>query len=204
MYSKYHISINNEIIYTAVFKSVALNRFLKYPKITIVDIGAGYCDLEKKLLNILSPNQEITIIAVDNSINMLKKSKTTLRKYPYNIQFVLANATSIDIPDDLSDITFIINVFPYIRDIRKVLAEAYRITRGDRIVVITKPVRDRFNFWERSFDGMKIYFHENFEDAIDIARFQMLENMPININPIQDVKIIEAQIGKLIVLKVLK
>lgn len=204
VYSKYHISMNKEIIYSAVFKSMILNKSLRNPKITITNIGAGYCELEKKLLDVVSPEQDISIIAVDSSINMLKNSKITLRKYPYNIQFVLADATSTGITNDWSDITFVINVLPYITNIKGVLAELYRITRANRIIVIVKPVRDRFNFWERCFDGIKMCFHENVESAIDLERFQIIENVSININPIQDIKIIEVQIGKLMVLKVLK
>lgn len=203
-YSKYHISINKEIIYNAVFKSKILNKFLRKPEITIVDIGAGYCDLEKKLLDVVSPNQNISIIAVDNSVKMLKNSKISLRKYPYKIQFVFADANSTSIPDDWSDITFLINVIPYIRDARGVLTELYRITRANGIIVIVKPVKDRFNFWERCFNGMEIYFHENFEDNIDLTKFQIVENTSIKMNPVQDVKMIEIQIGKLIVLKVVR
>lgn len=204
VYSKYHISMNKEIIYNAVFKSMILNNFLKSPKITIADIGVGYCDLEKKLLDGVSPEQDISIIAVDNSINMLKNSNISLREYPYNIQFLLADANSTGIPDDWSDITFLINVISYIKDVRGVLTELYRITRANGIIVIVKPIREGFNFWERCFDGIKICCHENFEDNIDLSRFQIIENISININPVQDVKIIELQIGKLMVLKVLK
>lgn len=203
-YSKCHISINNEIIYNAVFKSNTFNEFLRKPQITIADIGAGYCALEKKLLNVLRPDQDISIIAVDSSVNMIKNSKIILKKYPFNIQFIMADAFSTGVKSDCSDITFVINVLPYIKDVRAVLTELYRITHSKGIIVIVQPVRDSFNFWDRCFDGIKIYFHENFEKVIDLERFQIVENVSINLTPIQDVDIIKVKIGKLIILKVLK
>lgn len=203
-YSKCHISMNNEIIYNAVFKSNTLNEFLRKPKMTVVDIGAGCCDLEKKLVGVLSPNQDISIIAIDISSNILKNSKIVPQKYPFNIQFVLADATSTGLKSDCSDITYIINVLPYIEDVRSLLNELYRITRTNGIIVIVKPVRDRFNFWQRYFDEIKIHFQENFENVIDLERFQLVENISIDLNPIQDVKIIKVPIAKLMVLKVLK
>lgn len=203
-YHKHHISMDKEIIYNAVFKSTILNKYLRKSKITIVDVGAGCCDLEEKLLDVLSLDQDVSMVALDMSSNMLKNSKIVPKKYPFSIQFISADAISAGVKSDCSDITFIINVLPYIDDVRSLLSELYRITRTNGIIVIVKPVKDRFNFWERYFDDIKIYFHENFENIIDLERFQIVENSPIELNPIQDVEIIKVQIGKLMIIKVLK
>lgn len=203
-YSKCHISINNKIIYNTVFKSNIVRKFLRKTNITIVDIGAGCCDLAEKLLNAFHREQDVTMIAVDISSNMFKNSKIIPKKCPFNIRFVLADATSTGLKSDCSDITFVINVLPYIEDVKALLCELYRITHNDGIVVIVKPVKDRFNFWERSFEEIKIQFHDNFENIVDLKRFQIIENNTIDLNPIQDVKIIKIEIGKLMILKVLK
>ena len=203
-YSKRHISINNKIIYNVVFKTNIVNEFLRKTKITIVDIGAGCCDLEKKLMDVLSSNQDILIIATDISSNMIKNSKIVPEKYPFNIQFVLADATYTGLQSDCSDITFVINVLPYIEDVRTLLSELYRITRTKGIIVIVNPIKGKFNFWEKYFDEIKIYFHEKLENIFDLERFQLVENISIDLNPIQYMKMIKVPIAKLMILKVLK
>ncbi len=203
-YSEHHISMNNEIISNAVFKSATLKKFLRKSRITLVDIGAGCCDLEKKLVDVLNPNQDIRIIAVDRSSNMLRNRKIVSEKFPVNIGFIVAEATSLGLRDDCSEITFVINVLPYIKNIKLFSNEMHRITRNKGLIVIVNPVKDKFNFWERYFHDIKIYFHENIEKFFSSNKFQLIENSPINLNPVQDVEIIKVSIARLMVVKVKK
>jgi len=203
-YSKHHISMNNGIICNAVFKSDTINKFLRKSKITLVDIGAGCCDLEKKLVDVLNPNQDILIIAIDRSSNMLRNRKMIPERFPFNIRFIVAEATSLGLRDNCSEITFVINVLPYIKNIKLFSNELYRITRNKGLIVIVNPVKDKFNFWERYFNDIKIHFHENIENFFVSNKFQVIENLPINLNPVQDVEIIKVPIAKLLVVKAKK
>ena len=203
-YREHHISMNNEIICNAVFKSNTINKFLRKSEITLVDIGAGCCDLEKKLVDVLSPDQDIQIIAVDRSSNMLRNKKIAPEGFPFNIRFIVADATSLGLQDDCSEITFVINVLPYIKNIKLFSNEMHRITRNKGLIVIVNPMNNRFDFWEKYFNGIKIYFHENIEKIFCSNKFQLIENSQINLNPVQDVEIIKVPIAKLMVVKVKK
>jgi ubiquinone/menaquinone biosynthesis C-methylase UbiE len=203
-YNKHHTSMNNEIICNAVFKSNTINNFLRKSEITLVDIGAGCCDLEKKLVDVLSPDQDILIIAVDRSSNMLRNKKIVPEGFPFNIRFLVADATSLGLQDNCSEITFVINVLPYIKNIKSFSNELYRITRNKGLIIIVNPVKDKFNFWERYINDLKIHFHENIEKFFSSNKFQLIENSQINLNPVQDVEIIKVPIAELIIVKVKK
>lgn len=203
-YQQQHISMNREEISNSVLCGKELLRYCAKPNLKILDIGAGFCDLEKKILRSTNFANIIEITALDQSTNMLRQCRRDLCHFQVKINFLGTDALKSRLPTDYSNITFLINVLPYLPKWEKVIHELYRITANGGIIVIVVPIQNKLKFWKTDFGGGKICLNENIEPFFTKAEFKLIEKKLIHITPIPQIRIIKIPIAKKLIYKVTK
>ena len=198
-YRSTHISIKDRIFYQEILNNSIVKRLLSRSNQTIVDVGAGICDLERILQKLIASNQNCKIIAIDRSPNMLRKGLELQTNSPFTLEFIVADVKCCPIPDNIADLTFAINVIPYIEDIKALSHELYRITKPSGFFILIQP--EKCKFWEEKFEDIQVIFHNNTQRIFSSIGFQLLEKKFITVYPIPDVKNISMKIASLMVFK---
>lgn len=200
-YLKNHVSSNTNYMFNIILKSDIINSEFDKNDVIMVDVGAGLCDLEKKLIECKIINK-ISCIALDQSKNMLSIGKKNLENLDHNINFIIANANQIPLADNTSDITFLINVLPYVENPKETLNEINRVTKVGGKFVTINPIKETHGFWENNFEGINIHFHKNINKTIEEAGFEVLKEQHIKICPIKNLDDIKVTIGNLYLARV--
>jgi ubiquinone/menaquinone biosynthesis C-methylase UbiE len=200
-YDQNHISTNFDPILKTIFDSSLLNRYLSKKKISIIDVGAGSCDFETILFTKRKFTDNDVVVALDFSKSMVEKC---MRKTMYNIHPLVSDATSLALRNNCSDITIFLNVLPYIENVENAMSELFRITKKNGIIIIVKPIRDQYGFWEDQFENIEINYHDNFKECIQSNMFKVLEMSDVAIYPIDEVDCIKVPIAELLILGVIK
>lgn len=199
-YEAKHVSVKDRVFYQEILDSDVIRQRLSRPCQTILDVGAGTCDLEKILQRLISRSQNCKVIALDANLNILRSGLEIRRILPFTLKIVVADARSCPIKDRTSDITFVLNVTPYIENLEVLACELRRITKGGGLLVLLQP--EKCIFWEEEFEGVKLKFHERAEETFHFAGFRLLEAKPINIYPVPGVESIVIRIASLMIFEV--
>jgi ubiquinone/menaquinone biosynthesis C-methylase UbiE len=201
-YNKLHKGINFYPFYSTLLSLQSLRRKFTYPNLTILDIGAGKCDLENILAKNISLNRINKVIALDRCPKILSQAKVIENKLPFPIEFRVADAENTNLPKDFSDITFALNVIPYITNLPSFSQEMFRITNRLGLLILLAPKKSPF--WQKSFESVTVIFHNNIEKTVMKSGFKTLERKNITILPIPNVKNITLDIAQIFVFEVLK
>ena len=197
-YNRDHFSIKDSILYQVVFsKNVLLNYLKKHKKLTILDSGCGICDLEILLKKKKLIDKTSKIIAIDQSLNMLKECNEI--KNNYYIEPIIADALFCPIAENCIDIIFAINITPYIDNIKQFISESQRILKKRGLFVLIFPKKSIY--WNDKFENIELKFHEEMLDLIKVYNFNLIGNETIKFNPITEINSIEIEIANLAIIE---
>jgi arsenite methyltransferase len=100
----------------------------------VLDIGSGPGLLAYDVAASVGP--EGRVCGIDISEDMLARSRKRCAEQPWT-EFQIADATNLPYPDDTFDAAVSTQVYEYVADIPRALAELYRVMRkGGRVVVL--------------------------------------------------------------------
>jgi len=190
-----HLSIRDRILLEPVTGSRLISSRLAEPEQTIVDLGAGLCDLRRGL-----PLHETSeFVALDKSLNMLRNGVRVLGDLCTSLSLVVSDAICCALSSNCSDVSFVIGVTPYVESVNHLASELARIGKPGGLVVLIHP--EKGMFWEDEFEGVRTYFHDAREivKQFDSVALRLLELQPICIYPIPDVRSIKLIIANLMI-----
>ena len=154
------------------------------------------------MLDVLEPDQHVKVFAVDASRRMLALNPVWYPS-PYQVvNLVVAEADSTGLAGGHVDMSLALNVLPYVRDVSAVIDELIRITRPGGILAVANPVRDQFGFWERSFEGITLRFHDSTERELKRPDLALVETKTVFLAPVAGVKSISFPVARIVTLRV--
>ncbi len=109
-----------------LWKRSLLNMMNPSPNQRLVDVACGTGDIAKLFLKYTNKSSQIT--CVDQNKNMIKKGKEKLNEFK-NLDWVIASAEKLPLPDNSFDFYTISFGLRNTRDINQALAEAYRVLK---------------------------------------------------------------------------
>ncbi len=191
-YAAMHISIKDRVFFEQIIASNIVRQRLTKPSQTIVDIGAGNCNLAN-LIHKMGPPESCRMIALDNSANMLRNAVANQKALPFVLQTVVAEATSMPLQKGIADVAFVINVTPYINELAPLARELTRVIKKGGLLVIVHP--ERSIFWEAEFEGLQVKFDHRVQEVFELVGFKLLEDKPINVHPVAEIESITLRIA---------
>lgn len=196
-YKKNHLSIKDYILYQVIFSKKIILNYLKKPKLRFLDLGCGTCDLEILLKKRGLIDKNSKIIAIDQSLNMLKDCNEI--KKSLKIESIIADALFCPIAENSIDVVFAINITPYIKNIKPVIEELQRILKNRGLLILIFPKKGIY--WNEKFENIELKFHEEMLDLIKSYNFNIIGNEIINFNPITEINSIEVEIANLAIIE---
>ena len=144
--------------------------------ISVLDIGCGtgYAlgEIAKKAGN------RGTFYGVDLSAKMIERANEKFRDSE-QFHFMVSNAESIPLEDNLFDIIICINSFHHYYHPEKAIAEMHRLLKDKGKVYILDPTLDGFIF--RAIDKLVRIFHQNHEKLHSSKEFkELMKNSGLN------------------------
>ncbi|MBU0477565.1 methyltransferase domain-containing protein [bacterium] len=101
------------------------------PEMKVLEVGCGIGYLTKSL-----QNKKATIVSIDISYDLIEVAKSNVGIG--NITFLLQNASSLGLADNLFDIVIGSSVLHHL-EVDKALAEFYRVLKKEGLLVFTEP-----------------------------------------------------------------
>lgn len=173
-YYKRHTSLNNDLFIKPIFQQ--LKDKIESRQL-ILDLGAGFCDLE--LLLTSTPIKGVNIIAIDEQLHMLNAGKKSIScaysMESLKISFLVGDILDCPLQNSCADLVLCINVSPYIESLKKLALEIKRLLKNGQHLVLVQPSKNIF--WEEEFEGVKLNFFTN-EELIGVFKnigFDMFE-----------------------------
>jgi arsenite methyltransferase len=143
------------------------------PEERVIDIGTGPGFVAYEMADLVVSKGRI--LGVDTSEPMLELAKKRCADKPW-VEFQSGNATNLPVPDASFDAALSVQVFEYIKDLTKALAEMHRALRpGGRAVVI-------------STDWESIVWHSTLKERMDkvlsaFAEHCVFSDLPRTLGP---------------------
>jgi len=189
-----HVSVRDFSLLQQILESDIVRFVLSQPGQRIVDIGAGFCDLEDWLATNHRIDETCTLLAVDISFNMLRQRPAKL--YPFPVHPVVSNVELCALADASVDTAFAINVTPYLGSLEAFISQMARILREGGYLILFDP-EDCALFWQTSFEGMTVQLGRPgiLISLFRSAGFEVQEGKEILIHPMVEVPSIELRIG---------
>ena len=132
----------------------------------ILDVGCGIGSFEQEL-------QDLNIVGLDNSEEMLEEAKKRTRKS--NKVFVLGNAENLDFNNSSFNAVFYVTTLEFVNDYHKAIQEAYRVTKanGKLLTIMLNPESEYFHeHVQRESSYFRKIRHTNLEEIRNyILRF---------------------------------
>lgn len=151
-YLEYHTSMNSDLFLRAV--SSELKARVK-PGWSIVDMGAGFCDLEDVMASELPDDSRL--ISVDLHTHMLLAGRRRIETDQRIVVFCLVtDVERCALSDESVDMVVCVNVTPYLKSLNGVSKEIGRLLKKEGELILVQPRRNPF--WEEEFEGVKLSF----------------------------------------------
>ena len=137
-----------------LWKKNIINSMNPSPKQKLIDVACGTGDIAKLYLKYVGENSQIT--CVDPNKGMIKKGKEKLIKFK-NLNWVVATAESLPVPDNSFDFYTISFGLRNTKDLYKTISEAYRVLKpGGRFLCLefSKIHNSSLNFIYKNYSKM--------------------------------------------------
>ena len=137
-----------------LWKKNLINSMNPSPKQKLIDVACGTGDIAKLYLKYVGENSQIT--CVDPNKGMIKKGKEKLIKFK-NLNWVVATAESLPVPDNSFDFYTISFGLRNTKDLYKTISEAYRVLKpGGRFLCLefSKIHNSSLNFIYKNYSKM--------------------------------------------------
>lgn len=145
-----HIAAGHSPFWEALQTSETLGNVLSGESLVIVDLGAGFCDIERTI----SFSQSSLVVSIDLSRGMLVEGKAVRRSYHHGA--IVGDVEACPLASSSADLVFLINVLPYLRSPLLAFSEIARILKPGGKAFVLFPIESPI--WDREADGSRIMY----------------------------------------------
>jgi ubiquinone/menaquinone biosynthesis C-methylase UbiE len=195
-----HAGFWNEQISRIILNNKLITNITAEENNYILDLGCGDLSLYKFL------NEKFLFkanyVAIDFNSILLEKVKNDYQDIAMagKINLIVADFLEYQFKNNSVNLVFLINVIPYLSNkcLNKILHTIYKTMKKSGLLVLTDI--ERTPFWETEFLGVKINYHKNLLDLLELHHFDIKAKHHIYFDPIKNISEIKMEIAKLYIM----
>lgn len=154
-YFKHHTSMNSDLFMRQV--SSELEARVK-PGWSIIDLGAGFCDLEAVLAAKLPDNSRLIAVDLQHHMLLYGRKRVEMDRTVPGL-YLVTDVEKCALSDNCVDMAVCINVTPYLSSLNGLAEQIGRLLREAGELILVQPQRNPY--WEEEFGEVRLNFFSN-------------------------------------------